>query len=203
MTTPDQTPPDASPAGSNTGRATESTDGAWRAVARLLALQLATVVAVTAVITGIYVLADPHDDELTAGGAEPDTTTSAAASRTPTASTPPTTPAASPTASTSAPASESTGSGPSLRAHALKVDVLNQSGPKGSAARTAARVRDLGWKVGRVDNFRGTVTETTVYYPSGKAKPARELARELPGNLRVLPRFSSLSGTRLTVIITG
>ena len=65
------------------------------------------------------------------------------------------------------------------------------------------RVRDLGWKVGRVDNFRGTVTETTVYYPSGKAKPARELARGLPGNLRVLPRFSTLSDTRLTVISTG
>ena len=80
--------------------------------------------------------------------------------------------------------------------------MLNQSGSKGSAARIAARVRELGWKVGSVDNFRGTVTQTTVYFPSGDAKAAHELARGLPGNPRVLPRFSTLSDKRLTVILT-
>ena len=53
----------------------------------------------------------------------------------------------------------------------LKVDVLNQSAPKGSAGKVAARVRALNWPLGRVDNFNGTVTPTTVYYPPRRSAP--------------------------------
>jgi hypothetical protein len=80
--------------------------------------------------------------------------------------------------------------------------VLNQSGGSGTAAKTAARVRALGWTVGRVDNFHGNVSRTTVYYPTGEAKAARELAAGLPGKPRVQPRFSTLADKRLTLIIT-
>jgi hypothetical protein len=80
--------------------------------------------------------------------------------------------------------------------------VLNQSAPKGTAARFAARVRELHWRVGRISNFNGTVSTTTVYYPQGQVKAAQELARGLPGSPRVLPRFSTLSDSRLTVVLT-
>jgi cytoskeletal protein RodZ len=176
-------------------------EGAWGAVARLLALQLLTVIAVTAVITGIYALTGGHHNQATAGSPTPETT---ASTSTPTGSTPSASPSEQPsTSTTSSPAaSPTTSSAPPVRAHSLKVDVLNQSAPKGSAGKIAARVRALNWPLGRVDNFSGTVTETTVYYPPGKAAAARELARGLPGSPRVLPAFSTLSGTRLTVIIT-
>jgi hypothetical protein len=178
-------------------------EGAWGAVARLLSLQLLAVIAVTAVITGIYALAGRHgDDKVTAGSSSPGTTRSATAPSNPTASTPASNPAESETASTTPPASATTNSRPPGSTHRLKVDVLNQSGGKGTAARTAKRLRALGWSVGRVGNFSGNVSKTTVYYPTGEAKAARELSSELPGEPRVLPRFSTLSGSRLTVILT-
>jgi hypothetical protein len=174
-------------------------------VARLLALQLLTVVAVTAVITGIYVLTGRGDNRAAVGSSSSNSPTASVAPTSPVTSPPPTTqPSAEPSASaTTTSASPSTSSQPPVTTHRLKVDVLNQSGGKGAAAKFAARVRGLHWRVGRVDNFNGTVTRTTVYYPSGKSAAARELARRLPGNLRVLPRFSTLSGNRLTIIITG
>ena len=203
MTTPDpkthgqtpasQTPPDQS-AGAN--------KGAWGAVARLLSLQLLAVVAVTAVITGIYALAGGHKtNQVAAGSSAPATTASPAAGSKQPASTPPASPPASPATSTSPPASPTT-SQPPASAKRLKVDVLNESAPNGIAARTAARVRSLGWTVGRISNFRGTVSATTVYYPTGQAKAARELAAGLPGKPRVFPRFSTLASNRLTIIVT-
>jgi LytR cell envelope-related transcriptional attenuator len=212
MTTPDQNTPGQTRAGQTPAGDPGSPQGAWGAVARLLSLQLLTVVAVTAVITGIYALTGPHrDHQATASSAAPVTTSSAATTSTPTpspsaastppASTPPTSPPPSPTASSTVPASPT----PSQRpegADRLKVDVLNQSGAGGTAAKTASRVRALGWTVGRVSDFRGNVSATTVYYPNGEVKAARDLAAGLPGNLRVLPRFSTLADQRLTIIIT-
>jgi hypothetical protein len=61
----------------------------------------------------------------------------------------------------------------------------------------------MGWTVGRVEDFRGNVSTTTVYYPTGEAKAARELAAGLPGTPRVLPRFSTLDDKRLSIIIVG
>jgi hypothetical protein len=188
MTTPD--PTTARPAGGG--------GGAWSAVARLLSLQLLAVVAVTAVITGIYALAGPHqDDPVTAGSPVPGTTTSPPATSKPAASEP-----AGPAPSTTAPASPAASQPPPAAAKRLKVNVLNQSAGQGTAAKTADRVRALGWTVGRVADFRGNITETTVYYPRGESKAARELAASLPRKPRVLPRFSTLAGNRLTVIIT-
>jgi LytR cell envelope-related transcriptional attenuator len=179
-------------------------EGAWGAVARLLALQLLTVIAVTALITGIYALTGGHDNRA-AGSSSPNTasgtpTSSTAGSRTPSA-TPSATPAEKPPPTSSPSSSPTSTSTTPVRTHSLKVDVLNQSASKGSAGKIAVRVRELHWPVGRVDSFRGTVSATTVYYPPGKAAAARELARGLPGSTRVLPRFSTLSDSRLTVIL--
>lgn len=205
MTTPDPNAPGQTAAGQT--NAADSGANAWGAVARLLSLQLLTVIAVTAIITGIYALTGPHRDrQATAGGSSPATTASVAPTTKPAASTPPASPPASPSASppgsASPPASPTTSQPPPEAASRLKVDVLNQSGGKGTAAATATRVRALGWTVGRVDNFNGNVTTTTVYYPNGEAKAARELAGTLPGNPRVLPRFSTLADKRLTVLLT-
>lgn len=203
MTTPDPNTPGQPLAGQPPTGESGSSQGAWGAVARLLSLQLLTVIAVTAVITGIYALTGPHrNHQVTAGSSAPATATSAAATSKPPASTPPASPRTSPAASSTAPASPSTSQRPPAAASRLKVDVLNQSGPGGTAAKTAARVRSLGWTVGRVSDFRGNVTRTTVYYPNGEAKAARELAGALPGKPRVLPRFSTLADARLTIIIT-
>ena len=57
-----------------------------------------------------------------------------------------------------------------------KVDVLNQSAPGGSASAVADRVRSHGWVVGRVADFHGNVSTTTVYYPPGLHQEARDLA---------------------------
>jgi hypothetical protein len=198
-------PDPAVPLTSAEAQKTVPRQGAWGAVARLLALQLLTVIAVTAVITGAYALTGRHHNQAEAGSSGGPTTSSSTAS-TPPSPTPSTSPSASPSDQPSATSSPSTSpttkSAPPVVTHSLKVDVLNQSAPKGSAGRIAARVRTLHWPVGRVDNFNGTVSETTVYYPQGKAAAARALARELPGSPRVLPRFSTLSDKRLTVIVT-
>jgi hypothetical protein len=174
----------------------EGGKGAWGAVARLLGVQLMAVVAVTAIITGIYALTGPHHNgRVTAGGSTPGNTTPATAPATSPAGAPP----ASPTPSSAAPA---TSQPPPAGAQRLKVDVLNQSATGGTAARTADRIRALGWTVGRVADFRGNVSETSVYFPRGEEKAARELAAALPGRQRVLPRFSSIAARRLTVIVT-
>lgn len=202
MTTPDETTPEREAPHRNPAAAAPTAiarEGAWGAVARLLAVQLLTVVAVTAVITGVYALSGRGDNQATAGS-----------SSNPTASLPPSTPpptepsaepSVEPSASATSPATPTTSSPPPVRAHHLKVDVLNQSAAKGEAGRFADRLRRLHWKVGRVSNFSGTVSTTTVYYPQGQAKAADELARRLPGSQRVLPRFSTLSDSRLTLIL--
>ena len=79
--------------------------------------------------------------------------------------------------------------------------MLNQSAPGGSASTVAARVRSRGWAVGRVDDFHGNVSTTTVYYPPGLHSEARDLADDLSGSPRVQEAFNTISDTRLTVIL--
>jgi LytR cell envelope-related transcriptional attenuator len=208
MTTPDPKTPGQTAAGKPSAGDSGSGPGAWGAVARLLSLQLLTVIAVTAVITGVYALTGPHrNHQVAAGSSAPASATgtatgTAAPSKPGASATPTSTPPGSLAASASAPASPKTSQPKPEAADRLKVDVLNQSGQGGTAAKLATRVRDLGWTIGRVGDFRGNVTATTVYYPTGEARAARELAGALPGKPRVLPRFSTLADNRLTIIIT-
>ena len=61
---------------------------------------------------------------------------------------------------------------------------------------------EAGWDVHKTGNFNGTVSTTTVYYPSTMRGDALNLAKDLPGNPRVKERFSNLSQTRLTIVLT-
>jgi hypothetical protein len=80
--------------------------------------------------------------------------------------------------------------------------MFNQSAPNGSGQVAAGLLRAKGWSVLKVDDFHGNVSRTTVYYPDGLKRAARRAANDLPGNVRVLPKFSNLSETRLTIILT-
>jgi len=79
--------------------------------------------------------------------------------------------------------------------------VLNQSAGEGAAARVARQLRQAGWRIGRVDDFRGNVSTTTVYWlDRPDRRVARELARQL-GGVRVQEGFDTLVDRRLSVIL--
>ena len=80
--------------------------------------------------------------------------------------------------------------------------MLNNSRITGLADRAAARFRSGGWPIKETGNFRGTLTETTVYYAPGQLDSARLLARSFSGLTRVRPRFETLPGSGLTVVLT-
>lgn len=162
-------------------------------LARLFLTQLLAVLAVAAVIATVFALVER---EGTTGRVTGSTT-----------STPPPAGSATPAPATTPPASSSTPSPgtptatTATTATAPKVDVLNQSAGGGFARRTAERLRGRGWRIGRVDDFRGTVRTTTVYYPPGERDAARALVQDLPGSPRLLERFDSLSPSRLSVVL--
>jgi hypothetical protein len=80
--------------------------------------------------------------------------------------------------------------------------VLNNSRIRGLAHRAAAHFADDGWTVAHVGNFSGRIPRTTVYYGPGGRGAAEDLAREFGKVTRVLPRFSGLPGSGLTVVLT-
>jgi pyruvate/2-oxoglutarate dehydrogenase complex dihydrolipoamide acyltransferase (E2) component len=169
---------------------------------RLFLVQLLAVVTITAVLTTLFVW-------LGNGGSTPGVTTGVgtarsgpapATSSSPAATSSASAPAAPPSSAASAPPPSSPPA--SSASNRPEIVVLNQSGRNGLAGRVADRLRGAGWSVAKTAVFRGTVQTTTVYYPPGKRKAAREAADALPKKARILPRFSSLSRTRLTVVVT-
>ena len=187
-----------------TGDSTPPEPGPVALVARLLTVQLLAVVGVAAVIAVVFALAGwGTGDSVTAvpGATTSSATDSAGSDPAPetSASTPVTTPPATSPPATTPAASAPVASTPS--SDLPKVDVLNQSAPGGSASTVADRVRSHGWVVGRVADFHGNVSTTTVYYPPGLHSEARDLADDLSGSPRVQEAFSTISDTRLTVIL--
>lgn len=87
---------------------------------------------------------------------------------------------------------------------AQPVVVFNNAGITGLAARVSETVKEAGWPVAAADNWYGTVAATTVYYPAGKKRAARQLALDL-GIARIMPADtdSDMSTTNLTLILTG
>jgi LytR cell envelope-related transcriptional attenuator len=179
-----------------------SESGPLTSVARLLLTQLAAVIGVAAVITVVFAFAGlgtGPDDSVTAGssgGSSTSTSTSATGAPSTPASTTPaeTTSAAPPTSETDSPSVDPLDNRP-------EVDVLNQSAGKGAAAETAQTLRDDGWEIGRVDNFRGNISTTTVYWlDRSDRRDARRLG-ELLGGVRVQEGFSTLRSGRLSVIL--
>jgi hypothetical protein len=168
---------------------------------RLLLTQLLAVVAIATVITVVVAWTGAGlDDDVTAtpatssGSATPKSDASPTATSTPPSSSAPATPeASSPTPSSSSTPAQSE----------PLVDVLNQSAGDGAASQAADQLRAAGWRIGRVDDFRGNVSETTVYYPPGLRAEARRLRGDLPGSPRVQPAFRTLKAGRLSVILVG
>lgn len=81
------------------------------------------------------------------------------------------------------------------------VEVYNNTTISGLAADTAAQLQDGGWQVVGVDNWRGDIPSSTVYYPAGMQGEAERLARDL-GFDRVRGAVSPMKFDRLTVILT-
>ena len=192
----------------NTG-ATGSRRGAHRSrrdIAGAFVPSLLAVLAVTAMITALYVWR----------GESPDTATPASATTQRSSTAESTTPAPSKTTTKAPvkPATTTTSRPPSTKSttastnkSAVKVGdvevvVLNATSRKGLAGTVAQRLRDKGWTVALVGNFRGNVTATTVYYPPGAEADAQAAAAGLPTEPRVRPRFGNLSTSRLTVVVT-
>jgi LytR cell envelope-related transcriptional attenuator len=185
---------------------------------RLFTMQLLAVLAITVLLTGAFALIKGGDStDTTSTDTSTDTSSTSTALDRQATSTPPATPPASPSTQptgglpstpASTPASTPTGTPPaaspstSAPADQPQVVVFNQNGPADSGPDAARRLRDKGWTVFKVDDFRGNVTTTTVYYPDGLAKEARRAARDLPGDVRTRVKFSNLSETRLTLVIT-
>jgi len=182
--------------------------GPYGQLARLFLTQLLAVIAIAAVITAVVAATGGGlDDDVTATS---DRTESPAADSpsagTPTpapagsgnASSPSATSSATTSAATSAPA---TSAGTTEAQRAPKVDVLNQSAGDGAASQAADRLRAAGWRIGRVDDFRGNVSTTTVYWlTSDMRRDARRVARDL-GGVRVQQGFSTLVEGRISVIL--
>jgi hypothetical protein len=81
------------------------------------------------------------------------------------------------------------------------VEVYNNTTITGLAASTAAELQDGGWQVVGVDNWRGDIPSSTVYYPAGLEDEADQLADTL-GFSRVRGAVAPMKFDRLTVILT-
>ena len=91
---------------------------------------------------------------------------------------------------------------PTLRRTAYAVVVFNNSNVAGLTGRTAKRAEAVGWNVVGEDNWYGTISAPTVYYPDGMHRAAKTLGKDL-GISRVMPAISPMSNQRLTVILTA
>jgi hypothetical protein len=91
---------------------------------------------------------------------------------------------------------------PSVKRGDTYVEVYNNSGIKGLAGSTAARAQGAGWQVVGSDNWYGTISASTVYYPARLHDAAKLLAKDL-GIDRLKPSIAPMRGDRLTVILTS
>lgn len=171
--------------------------GPVQAVARLLFLQLLAVIGIAAAITVVAAVVGPdHDDDVRA------TVPSRGDSGTPSPTGSPATSAPTSAGSSTPPVSTSPATTPGSAAPGIvKVDVLNQSAPNGTAGEVADRLREAGWEIGRVDDFDGNVRTTTVYWlDPAQRRQARQISRFL-GGIRVQEGFDTLVDGRVSVIL--
>jgi hypothetical protein len=158
---------------------------------------LIAIIAVMGVIAALFALLGSPPPPVSSGasqaaGSAPETP---AALRSPNSSTP--TPSPVPP-SASIPAAATT-----PEARRISVVVLNETVQRGLGAAAAREISAAGWTVVRVGNFRGTITETTIYYPDGEYQSAVSLRRAFPLLGRLRPAFPGISLTSLTVILTS
>ena len=82
----------------------------------------------------------------------------------------------------------------------VPLTVLNNSRIHHLAERAAAKFRAGGWPVTGTGNYTGKLDTSTIYYPPGERDSALRFAKQF--GVRVLPRFSSLPGKGMTVVVT-
>jgi hypothetical protein len=82
------------------------------------------------------------------------------------------------------------------------VEVYNMTSVNGLASSKAAQLQDAGWQVVGIDNWRGNIPASTVYYPDGMADEATQLANSL-GIGRTRGAVAPMKFDRLTVILTS
>jgi hypothetical protein len=171
--------------------------------ARLLGLQLLAVVGIATLIVVVVALVGPDDRTSTSTAAGSSSGTPAAS----TASARSSTPGSSSTSRTSRTPDMTTSSAAEPIATATpdsalaKVDVLNQSAPSGSAQTVADQLQRAGWDIGRVSDFHGNVSTTTVYWLTpDRRRQARQIAENL-GGVRVEQGFSTLVDGRVSVVL--
>jgi hypothetical protein len=92
---------------------------------------------------------------------------------------------------------------PATQAPVVPVTVLNNSRRTGFAKVAAAHFRAGGWPVPTTGNYRGRITQTTVYYAPGQEASARRFASQFHVP-RVLPRTAlpGIPSTGMTVVLT-
>jgi hypothetical protein len=83
----------------------------------------------------------------------------------------------------------------------VPIVVLNQTGISGLAAQFQKELEAGGWEVSGIDDFRGNVPATTVYFPPGLRPVAKALMAQFPQIGRIHPAFSGISTSQLTVIL--
>jgi hypothetical protein len=164
---------------------------------------LSSALAVLAVVVLVVALLAAFGHAVNSGGADP---AGAAAPATATPTTPgrtgvPSQPAAPQTPANNGKKGEPTESPDAPKVPDIGVVVLNQSSREGLAADVARDLEAAGWRVTDTDNWRGSVPETTVYYPSGFATAAETLAAALNSVDRTRPRQSNMPVGVLTVIL--
>lgn len=170
---------------------------------RLFLGQLAAVIGIAAAIVVLVAVLRPDGNDDISGEtsaavpkASETATPGSSRSATSTTSAPP---SSSSSATTTAPVPPPTSSTPEER-H-IKVDVLNQSAAQGAADRVAERLRTAGYPIGRIDDFHGNVSTTTVYWLDPRdVDQARELSKAL-GGVRVMEGFDTLVDGRISVVL--
>lgn len=128
-----------------------------------------------------------------------------AAAPTHTATTPTATPTPTPTETTTTPTptpTKTTKPAPTVSRTGIDVSVLNNSGVPGAAGAFSTKVKNAGWTVGGVGNWRGSVPGNTVYYPPGHEAEAAQLGKDV-GITRIRPRVDPMRTDRLTIILAG
>ncbi len=181
-------------------------------LARLFLVQLAAVIGIAgAIVVVVALVGSGGNDDITAAAPPSPTATTPSPSSAATDATAGSSESATSDGSTPGPSSDDASSGGTGTTSApaaggglpVKVDVLNQSAGTGAADDVADRLRDAGWKVGRVDDFRGNVSTTTVYWlDPEQRRQARQVSRFL-GGVRVQEGFDTLVEGRVSVVLVG
>ncbi|HET7327428.1 MAG TPA: LytR C-terminal domain-containing protein [Nocardioidaceae bacterium] len=160
-----------------------------------------SVVAIAAALV-VFVVGGPGDDSDVAGDTASTSASAAKASSTPAGGSSDAAEAPKDQTGRAKKAKPSPEASPKPVVPSVYVEVYNMTSVSGLAGSTAAQLQDAGWQVVGIDNWRGNIPASTVYYPAGFADEATQLANTL-GIGRVRGAVAPMKFDRLTVILTA